>query len=180
MSRNQFRLPYEPGRTIRKLFLSAFVVFTFAAYVVHERLTRPDSGPVAASTSLTSATTGGALGAPLRAESGAAVMPAAPAAGMAAISTYRNGTFQGQPVDAYYGLVQVQVAIQGGALKSVQFLQYPNDRRTSRQINDIAMPYLQQEAIRAQSANVDIISGATLTSQGFEMSLQSALQAAHN
>jgi uncharacterized protein with FMN-binding domain len=76
--------------------------------------------------------------------------------------------------------VQVQVSIQGGALKSVQFLQYPNDRRTSRQINDIAMPYLQQEAIQAQSASVDIVSGATLTSQGFEMSLQSALQAAHN
>lgn len=180
MSRNQFRLPYDPGRTIRKLFLSAFVVFTFAAYVIHERLTRPDSAPVAASTSLTSTSASGVLGAPLPAEAGAPALPAAPAAGVAAAPTYRNGTFQGQPVDAYYGLVQVQVSIQGGAVKSVQFLQYPNDRRTSRQINDIAMPYLQQEAIQAQSASVDIISGATLTSQGFEMSLQSALQSAHN
>jgi uncharacterized protein with FMN-binding domain len=180
MSTNQFRLPYDPGRTIRKLFLSAFVVFTFAAYVIHERLTRTDSAPVAAATSPALSSAGGVLGAPLPAESAAPALPAAPAGGMAAVSTYKNGTFQGQTVDAYYGLVQVQVSIQGGALKSVQFLQYPNDRRTSRQINDIAMPYLQQEAIQAQSANVDIVSGATLTSQGFEMSLQSALQSAHN
>ena len=51
--------------------------------------------------------------------------------------------------------------------------------RTSQQINAIAMPYLQQEAIQVQSANVDIISGATLTSEGFQMSLQSALANAH-
>jgi uncharacterized protein with FMN-binding domain len=62
----------------------------------------------------------------------------------------------------------------------VQFLQYPSDRRTSQRINSIAMPYLRQEAIQAQSAQVDIISGATLTSEGFQASLQSALQAAHN
>jgi hypothetical protein len=95
MSTNQFRLPYDPGRTIRKLFLSAFVVFTFAAYVIHERLTRTDSAPVAAATSPALSSAGGVLGAPL---------PAAPAGGMAAVSNYKNGTFQGQTVDAYYGL----------------------------------------------------------------------------
>ena len=88
--------------------------------------------------------------------------------------------YQGSPIDAYYGLVQVQVTVQNGSIQDVQFLQYPNDRRTSQQINSIAMPYLQQEAIQAQSAQVDIISGATLTSEGFIMSLQSALQAAHH
>ncbi len=76
--------------------------------------------------------------------------------------------------------MEVQATVQSGKLASVQFLQYPNDRRTSQQINSIAMPYLQQEAIQVQSANVDIISGATLTSEGFQMSLQSALQGAHN
>ncbi len=165
MSRNQFRLPSDPGRSIRKLFLSAFVVLTFGAYVFYERWSRPDSAAVTSSSSTASTTA---------AVSGQSVGATAVASG------YKNGTFQGSPIDAYYGLVQVQVNIQGGSVKSVQFLQYPNDRRTSVQINSIAMPYLQQEAIQAQSANVNIISGATLTSEGFAMSLRSALQAARN
>jgi uncharacterized protein with FMN-binding domain len=82
-------------------------------------------------------------------------------------------------VDVNYGLVQVRVTIQAGRISDVKFLEYPSDRRTSQQINDIAMPYLQQEALQSQSANVDIISGATLTSEGFAMSLQSALASAH-
>lgn len=164
MSRSQFRASSDPGRTIRQLLLSAFVVVSFAVYVVYERLTKPASAFSAASKPIAAA--------PAPVGVGATQPAGAPG--------YKDGTFQGQAIDAYYGLVQVQVSIQGGAIKSVQFLQYPNDRRTSQQINDIAMPYLQQEAIQAQSANVDIISGATLTSEGFAMSLQSALQAAHN
>ena len=82
-------------------------------------------------------------------------------------------------MDVNYGLVEVQATIQNGKISDVQFLDYPHDRRTSQQINAIAMPDLQQEAIQAQSANVDIISGATLTSEGFQMSLQSALASAH-
>jgi uncharacterized protein with FMN-binding domain len=93
---------------------------------------------------------------------------------------YKDGTYTGPQVDALYGLVQVQAVIQNGKLKSVQFLQFPQDRRTSARINSIAVPDLQQEAIQAQSANVDIISGATLTSEAFIMSLQSALANSHS
>jgi len=78
----------------------------------------------------------------------------------------------------FYGLVQVKAVIQQGKIADVQFLQYPNDRRTSIRINNIAMPYLVTEAIQAQSAQVDIISGATLTSEAFAESLQSALATA--
>jgi uncharacterized protein with FMN-binding domain len=74
--------------------------------------------------------------------------------------------------------VQVQATIKQGRLAAVQFLEYPNDRRTSIRINNIAVPYLQQEAIQAQSADVDIISGATLTSEAFVRSLQVALNSA--
>lgn len=172
MSRNQFRVPSDPGRTIRKLLLSLFVVFSFAVYAAYERLIKTsaagsaDAGPAAPSAG---------------AEAFATPLPAGKSVAAAPVSSgYKDGTFQGQPIDAYYGLVQVQVSIQGGSIQSVQFLQYPNDRRTSVQINSIAMPYLQQEAIQAQGANVNIISGATLTSEGFQMSLQSALQSAHN
>ena len=95
-------------------------------------------------------------------------------------SGYKDGTFKGPEVDAYYGLVQVQATIQGGKLANVQFLEYPTDRRTSQEINNIAVPYLQQEAMQVQSAKVDIISGATLTSEAFMMSLQNALDSAKN
>ncbi len=84
----------------------------------------------------------------------------------------------GPSVDVNWGFVQVQATIQNGKLSDVQFVQYPSERQTSRSINSVAVPMLQQEAIQAQSANVDIISGATLTSEGFQESLQTALDQA--
>ena len=97
-----------------------------------------------------------------------------------AVSTgqYKDGTYTGPTVDAYYGYVQVEADVQNGQIANVKFLQYPQDRRTSQRINAQAVPWLTQEAIQAQSASVDIISGATLTSQAFAQSLQVALQSA--
>ena len=74
--------------------------------------------------------------------------------------------------------VQVQATVQGGKITDVQFLKYPTDRRTSQWINSQATPWLRTEALQAQSSRVNIISGATLTSEGFIMSLQSALSQA--
>ena len=91
---------------------------------------------------------------------------------------YTDGTYTGNSADAYYGTVQVQVVVKSGALASVNFLQYPKDRRTSQSISDRAMPILESEAIQAQSANVNIVSGATDTSFAFQQSLASALSQA--
>jgi uncharacterized protein with FMN-binding domain len=88
---------------------------------------------------------------------------------------YVDGTYTGKVVDAYYGNIQVAAVILGGKLSSVKFLQYPNDRSTSRYINQQAMPVLKSEAIRAQSANVDGVSGASDSSAAFNQSLASAL-----
>ncbi len=66
----------------------------------------------------------------------------------------------------------------GGKLTNVQILQSPNDRSTSRYINSQALPYLVQEAIQAQSARVNTISGASDTSAAFRESLGVALAAA--
>ena len=107
-----------------------------------------------------------------------ATVPAAPTA--VAQGQYKNGTYTGSSVNVLVGIMQVQAVIQNGKLSSVQILQYPNDRQTSVRINQIAIPYLQQEAVQAQSANVNMISGATLTSQGFIYSLQAALSQAQN
>ena len=93
-------------------------------------------------------------------------------------SAYQDGTIKGSSADAYYGRVQVDAVIQGGQLVSIDVLSYPSDRRTSRNINSRALPELEQEAIQAQSANIDAVSGATLTSQAFVESLDAALSAA--
>lgn len=91
---------------------------------------------------------------------------------------YKDGVYTGSVADAYYGLVQVRATIKNGLITDVAFLSYPNDRDTSRYINGQAMPMLTQEAIAAQSANVDIISGATDTSLAFRESLAVALSSA--
>ena len=88
---------------------------------------------------------------------------------------YKDGVYTGDTVDVYYGNVQVQATVQNGKIAEVKFLQSPGDRRTSIMINSQAMPMLQSEAIQAQSANVNGVSGATATSQGFVASLGSAL-----
>ena len=96
------------------------------------------------------------------------------------VGQYKDGTYTGSVADAYYGNIQVQAVIYGGRLTDVIFLQYPSDRRTSVSINTQAMPYLKSEAISAQSANVNIVSGASDSSQAFRQSLGTALASAKN
>jgi uncharacterized protein with FMN-binding domain len=94
------------------------------------------------------------------------------------VGMYRDGSYTGSISDAYYGYVQVRAIVSGGKLASVDILQYPNDRSTSRYINGQALPYLRQEALQAQSAHVDTISGASDTSAAFRESLGAALSRA--
>ncbi|TGQ53095.1 FMN-binding protein [Mesorhizobium sp. M1C.F.Ca.ET.193.01.1.1] len=91
---------------------------------------------------------------------------------------YVDGVYAGPAADAYYGIIQLQALVQGGRLTALKILRYPNDRRTSVNINRQALPMLRDEAIAAQSADVDIISGATLTSKAFIQSLRGALRKA--
>jgi uncharacterized protein with FMN-binding domain len=91
---------------------------------------------------------------------------------------YKDGVYIGDTIDVFYGNVQIQATISGGRITDVKFLQFPSDRQTSVEINSQAMPLLQSEAIQAQSAAVDGVSGASATSQGFIASLGSALSKA--
>lgn len=93
-------------------------------------------------------------------------------------SHYKDGTYTGSVADAYYGNIQVQATVSGGKLTDVQFLQHPNDNPTSSFINSQAMPILRSEALQAQSANVQGVSGASDSSAAFQQSLASALQQA--
>lgn len=101
------------------------------------------------------------------------------AAGMKGVASgYTDGVYTGPEADAYYGIIQLQALVQDGRLTALKILQYPSDRRTSIRINRQALPMLRDEAITAQSGDVDIISGATLTSKAFAQSLRGALKQA--
>ena len=82
--------------------------------------------------------------------------------------------------DAVYGSMQVKAVVSGGKLTDIQFLQFPNDPGNTTAVNDAALPQLKQEALTAQSANVNIVSGATQSSEAFQQSLAAALATAKN
>ena len=90
---------------------------------------------------------------------------------------YADGTYTGDKVRIVFGDVQVQALIENGVLTDVTVLTYPTGHE-SDYINERAVPILEQEAIEAQSAEVDVVSGATLTSEAFMQSLDSALDQA--
>jgi len=88
-------------------------------------------------------------------------------------------TTTGDDVPNQFGDVQVQVTFADGKLTDVKALQLPFDRRRSAEISQYVEPYLRSEALQAQSAQIDLISGATYTSMSYAESLQSAIDKAH-
>lgn len=89
-----------------------------------------------------------------------------------------DGTYTGGAANTRYGAVQVQITVSGGVITDVQVPQYPNSNREDQQINARALPTLIAETTQAQSAQIDMVSGATYTSQGYMASLQSAIDQA--
>ncbi|GAA1376203.1 FMN-binding protein [Streptomyces beijiangensis] len=90
-----------------------------------------------------------------------------------------TGTFTGDPVDTQYGPVQVSITLTKGKITAVKVLQAPDQNGRDQEINSFALPRLAEEALGAQSAQIDAVSGASYTSQGYIQSLQSALDQAH-
>jgi uncharacterized protein with FMN-binding domain len=90
-------------------------------------------------------------------------------------STSGTRTVTGESVDTRWGPVQVQVTKANGKITDVQAVVYPDNNPRDQEINAQALPILRQEALAAQSAQIDMVSGATVTSQGYLSSLQSAL-----
>jgi uncharacterized protein with FMN-binding domain len=111
--------------------------------------------------------------------SGTATAAASTTAAAATTTGFTDGSYTGSTVNTKWGPVQVQVTISGGKITDVAALQYPNDRGKSVAINAQALPILQSEALTAQSASINTVSGATYTSDGYTQSLQSALDLAH-
>ncbi len=95
-------------------------------------------------------------------------------------SQYKDGTYTGSFEDAFYGNLQVEAIVASGKLADVKFLKYPDSAGNTLEISYRVMPILASEAVKIQDAKVDIISGATQTSEAFQKSLGSALALARN
>ncbi|MGW2465224.1 FMN-binding protein [Streptomyces sp. NPDC001761] len=102
----------------------------------------------------------------------------APGSGPSSGSASRTTTATGDTVQTRWGPVQVRVTVRDGRLTDVAAVSYPQDNPRDQEINSYALPQLRREALAAQSARIDTVSGATYTSDGYRQSLQSALDSA--
>jgi uncharacterized protein with FMN-binding domain len=114
--------------------------------------------------------------------------PVSPGSGSQSRSSTKSGSttgtsspanYTGAAANTQWGTVQVRITVQSGKITSSQAVQYPQGTSRDTQINSTALPILNQEAVQQQSASIDTVSGATVTSGGYLQSLQSAIDQAH-
>jgi len=98
--------------------------------------------------------------------------------GTGGTTTTGTRTVTGDTVQTRWGPVQVRITVKSGRLTDVTAVTYPTDNPRDQEINSYAIPRLRSEALQAQSADIDTVSGATYTSDGYRQSLQSALDSA--
>lgn len=153
---------------MKKYLIGGVIVLAFVAYIIFADRNSP---PSAVTVPTGEPTTAGPTSAPTT------TPPSGNPPGgtaTAAAEPYRDGTYTGTVADAFYGNLQATVTIQGGKITNVTFPQAPSGGHSS-DVSAFALPALAQEAIAAQSANVNIVSGATQDSQAFQETLASAL-----
>jgi len=165
--------------------VSAFAVTVTAVVLLFSYSTSTNSGSPQAATSVTSSAVAGSGSSTSSAGSGTSDSTSddsSSASGSADSSTSSSstaGTFTGDAVDTRWGPVQVRVTVQDGKVTAADVVQVPDGNHRDQEINAYAVPVLNQEVLDAQSAGIDSVSGATVTSDGYVQSLQSALDAAH-
>ncbi|MEA2576449.1 MAG: hypothetical protein QOD78_37 [Chloroflexota bacterium] len=173
-----------PKRAVGALITTALALTLLFSFKTPESLTVggvASGGTVAvgdapAATNRTGSTPGSAAATAAPTTGTAAPTPSTdPTAPATAAGTYKDGTATGSVISTRFGDVQVEVTISGGAITDVTALQLPNSDRRSQNIASQAAPILREEALTAQSASIDLLSGATYTSEAYAKSLQSAL-----
>ncbi len=155
--------------------ITLWVVATVAVLVMLFSYRTSTSGPSASRPTAPGANPPGIVSGPAPAPSATGSPAPAGSAAPAGQSTVVNGSV----AQTRWGPVQVQITIAGGRIANVVVLQQPNGNRRDVEINSYAVPQLNQEVLAAQSANINTVSGATVTSDGYVESLQAALDAAH-
>jgi uncharacterized protein with FMN-binding domain len=104
--------------------------------------------------------------------------PASTAPSTGAPSAAADGSFTGTLENTRYGTVQVKIVVSGGKITDVVALHLTDNGGRSVQLSNYAAPILRAEVLKAQSAKVANVSGATYTSDAYLLSLQSALDKA--
>nr|WTB35518.1 FMN-binding protein [Streptomyces sp. NBC_00830] len=146
---------------------------------------KPDSSattsqaPVSTGTSPGGSTTeagGGSSGS--KPSAGAPSPSASAGSGSGSGSSTATRFVTGEADQTRFGPVQVKITVEGSKITNISVVQYPSDNSRDQEINSYALPALNQEAISAQSAEIDAVSGATFTSDGYINSLQSAIDKA--
>jgi len=137
-------------------------------------------GGTATDATVSAAASAPVVSTPAAAATATATATAAPAATATATPTAAGitGTFTGSVVATRFGNMQVSVTLAGGTITDVTALQLTDKDSKSVQISTRAAPVLKAEVLKAQSAAVANVSGATYTTQGYLTSLQAALDAA--
>jgi uncharacterized protein with FMN-binding domain len=143
------------------------------AYADHAAATTTEAAETAATTA--SGTTGASTS--TSTATGSSSTSTTTSSASSSSTTYADGLYTGASESTKWGPYQVQVTIEDGKITSVVETEAPTDQR-SVTINDRAAPVLESEAVAAQSADIDAVSGATYTSRTYKASLQSALDLA--
>jgi uncharacterized protein with FMN-binding domain len=101
------------------------------------------------------------------------------AASPSSTPTGSNVTYDGAPAETRYGTVVVEIRVVDGKITAADAIEHPYTSDTDKEINDRAVPILNDEVLKAQSGEIDMVSGATFTSTGYIQSLQDALDQAN-
>lgn len=133
------------------------------------------AGATSAGTSAAGTATGDTTGS---AGASASATPSTGATPSASATATAAGTFTGASSTTRYGAVQVRITVADGRITEVAALRLTDHDGRSVAISNRAAPILRQEVLAAQSADVQSVSGATYTSEGYLTSLQSAVDQA--
>ena len=160
---------YHTSTSSRSAAAAAPVIAQANAPSSTPQATTPTGTPTTSSGSSTSSGSGSSTSTPSASSSSSSSSSSSTAA----------KTYAGDPVSTRFGNVQVQITVASGKITAAQVLQVPWNDNRDQEINSYAVPVLNGEVVQTQSANIDMVSGATYTSDGYIQSLQSAIDQAH-
>ncbi len=167
-----------PRRGAIALALTTVALIVLINFKTPDQVVENTSGSSSGSTAIVDSTGSGTRGTSGSAgSSGSSGSSATPAPTATAQTNTATTTVTGPEVDNEFGPVQVEITVSNGKLVDVVAIQLPSGGRSGR-ISNAAAPILREEALQANSANIDTVSGATYTSLAYAQSLQAALDSA--
>jgi uncharacterized protein with FMN-binding domain len=163
---------------MRRVALALFSTITGLVILLDFKTHSTTAGTVPAAVGTAGTGTGTGATSDATSSAGTAAAGSTSSSGTSSGSASGTKTVTGDSVDTRWGPVQVQITVTNGKVSKANAVVYPSGNPRDQEINAYAIPALNQEAVSASSAKIDMISGATVTSTGYLGSLQSALDKA--